>query len=34
MINAGASQNLMKMDAVEMAKIPIGRRIKRRVFIG
>jgi hypothetical protein len=34
MINAGASQSLMKIEAVEMAKIPIGRRIRRRVIMG
>jgi hypothetical protein len=29
MINAGASQSLIKIEAVEIAKIPIGRSINR-----
>jgi hypothetical protein len=34
MINTGASQSLIKIEAVEIAKIPIGRRIKSRVVMG
>jgi len=34
MIKAGASQSLMKMEAVEIEMIPMGSRIKRRVVIG
>jgi hypothetical protein len=34
MINIGASQSLMKIEAVEIAKIPIGRSIKKRVIMG
>jgi hypothetical protein len=33
MINAGASQSLIKIEAVEIAKIPIGRRKKKRVIM-
>jgi len=34
MINTGASHSLIKIEAVETAKIPIGRRIKRRALMG
>jgi hypothetical protein len=33
MINAGASQSLTKIDAVETAMIPMGRRRKRGAII-
>jgi hypothetical protein len=32
MINAGASQSLIKIEAVEIAIIPIGRNIERRTI--
>ena len=32
MIKAGASQSLIKIDAVEAAIIPIGRRIMREII--
>jgi hypothetical protein len=32
MISAGASQSLMKIEPVEIAMIPIGRKRKRRII--
>jgi hypothetical protein len=33
MIKAGASQSLMKIEAVETATIPMGRRMKRESIL-
>jgi hypothetical protein len=33
MMSAGASQSLIKIDAVEAAKIPIGMRMKREAML-